>query len=171
MRPHDMLWRTPARLHVLVRVLFAVFAMRPRRKRILQAVPGRTGITQQCRRAVALPGCCLRLLAETCPFAASFFPAIRFLPEALTNTAGFRLKSVDGREQVSLSPVQVAASWMPIQITRVCVDRSDSFLFTSCLKLSVLAAHPVPLLYGFCACNIVYSIFKLHMKVRKGFLH
>ncbi len=41
--------------------------------------------------------------------AAAFFLAIRSLPGALTNAAGFRLKSMDGREQVSLSTVQVAA--------------------------------------------------------------
>ena len=32
--------------------------------------------------------------------------------------AGFRLKSMDGREQVSLFPMQVNASWLLIQFTR-----------------------------------------------------
>ena len=70
-------------------------------------------------------------------------------------------KSVGEREQVSLSP---ALSSRPDCHTgsRACGGRSDS-LSSSTPKATVMASCPSPLSRGFCACIIVYSVFKDQM--------
>ena len=73
------------------------------------------------------------------------------------STPGLRRKSVDGREQVSLSP---ALSSRPKcrNGAEACGGRSDSFFLTS--RLSVMASRLMSLSRGSCAYNTVYSVVK-----------
>ena len=144
----------------------------PPAKGILQAAPGGAVIAPQHRRAVTSSiSFTFAERQKLTHFAAPAFPsesAIR--REPLSCAAGFRLKSVDGREQVSLSTAQ---SSRPMCQTgsRTYVDRSAS-LSNHLLKLTVSAACPVSLVRGFCAYNTVYSVFNVRVKVRgKCVLH
>ncbi len=61
---------------------------------------------------------CLRLLAKARSWCWSGLPRQICDLLGLPCAAGFRLKSMDGREQVSLFPMQVNASWLLNQFTR-----------------------------------------------------
>ena len=82
----------------------------------------------------------------------------------LASTSGLRRKSVDGREQVSLSP---ALSSRPKcrNGSEACGGRSDS-LFPH-LPAVVLASRLMSLSRGSCAYNTVYSIVKASAKNRR----
>ena len=73
------------------------------------------------------------------------------------STPGLRRKSVDGREQVSLSP---ALSSRPKcrNGSEACGGRSDSFFLTS--RLSVMASRLMSLSRGSCTYNTEYSVVK-----------
>ncbi len=82
------------------------------------------------------------------------------------HAAGFHLKSVGGREQVSLTPVLSLRLGVPTPGFRIYVYRSDSFYQPSFFAI-VLAAYPISLVlqpHRFFTCFIVYSIFKEQVK-------
>ena len=79
-----------------------------------------------------------------------------------TCAAGFRHKSMDGREQVSLFPHAVVATSLPGLGQRL--RRSLGQLVHHLLKLAVLAARPYRCSHGFCACNTVYSVVEVRVK-------
>ncbi len=85
----------------------------------------------------------------------------------LASTLGLRHKSMDGREQVSLSP---ALSSRPRchNGSEACGDRSGSLYF---LPLSVMASRLMSLSRGSCAYNTVYSVFKVSEEPWKSVLH
>ena len=76
---------------------------------------------------------------------------------SLANTPGFRRKSVDGREQVSLFPALSSRPKCHIGSEAAVVARTAFFLTS---RLSVMASRLMSLSRGFCAYNTVYSVFK-----------
>ena len=121
--PHNICGLLPARL-----LLFFRFDASP----YLPRIPGERGYCllfmgrrwRGCHNSTTplrrkkLHIACLRLLAKARSWCWSGLPwQICDLP-GLPYAAGFRLKSMDGREQVSLSPMQVNASWLLNQFTR-----------------------------------------------------
>lgn len=72
-----------------------------------------------------------------------------------------------GREEVSLFPIQVNAYRTLLRLTRVytLIARPACPLFPLS-QAGVLAAHPIPLLYGFRTRNTVYSVFKVPREAR-----
>lgn len=88
-------------------------------------------------------------------------PRYRCLKE-LAHTAGFPLKSVGGREKVSLTP---ALSSRPecLSGSKVCVDRSDS-LSHHLLEAIVMAAHLMSLITR--VSYLQYRIFSCQGSVK-----
>ena len=125
---------------------------------------GRHNSTTPLRRKKH-PITCLCLLAKARSWCRSSSPRQICALPGLPCAAGFRLKSMDGREQVSLFPIQVNASWLLNQFTRTYVDRSDSLSMWSPFHKPVIpAARPIPLLHGFRTRNTVYSVVDVRMK-------
>ena len=85
------------------------------------------------------------------------FPANLRFAENPRIPQGLPLKSVGGREQVSLYPPRCPRARLATAGSKACVDRSVSSYFTSS-ELSILAARLLPLSRGFCIWNTVYSV-------------
>ena len=79
-----------------------------------------------------------------------------------TCATGFRHKSMDGREQVSLFPHAVVAPSLPRLGQGL--RRSLGQLVHHLPKLAVLAARPCRCSHGSCACNTVYSVVEVRVK-------